>query len=167
MVAPLERSVSREHIDLPKEYYLLEAAARQMQFFIAELGSGALDSVTLRRAIRHLLEYGQDSELTALFEYLIVQAFKNVTQPTERQQLKRSLGKASFLLETQELPVVTQSSPTRTQMTRIIALFEQLTRTADLTAQYMILEEIERQHLARKGHDGHDEHSQGRIDPSL
>src|SRR5712692_6997191 len=157
MVAPVERSASREHVDLPKECYLLEAAARQMQYFIVELGSGAIDSATLRRSIRHLLEYGPDSELTALFEYLIVQAVKNVTQPTERQQLKRSLGKASFLLETQEMPVVTQSSPTRSQMTRIIALFEQLTRTADLTAQHMILEEIERQHLARQARIGRDE----------
>src|SRR5258708_17254243 len=121
-----------------------------MHAFIAELGSGAIDSFTLRRSIRHLLEYGQDSELTALLEYGIVQAFKNVTRPTERQQLKRNLGKASFLLETQDMPVVTKAMLTRPEMAKIIALFETLTRTADLSVQHQILEAIEREHLARK-----------------
>src|SRR5437868_4163485 len=100
MVAQPERPASRKQIDPPDECYLLEAAARQMHAFIAELGSGAIDSFSLRRSIRHLLQYGPDSELTALFEYLIVQAFKNVTHPTERRQLKRSLGKVSYMLQT-------------------------------------------------------------------
>src|SRR5258708_16993286 len=99
-----------EQTNFPDECYLIEAAARQMQYFIVELGASAIDSSILRRSIRHLLEFGQDSELTALLEYAIVQAFKNVTQPTERQELKRNLGKASFLLlETQEMPVVTRT----------------------------------------------------------
>jgi hypothetical protein len=134
----------------PDEQVLIEAAARQMDSFITELGTGAIDSFTLRRSIRHLLEYGQDSELTALLEYVIVQAFKNVTRPTEHQLLKRNLGRASILLETQEMPVVTRSILTRPQMAKIIALFEQLTRTTDLSTQHIILQEIEREHMSRK-----------------
>src|SRR5579871_5373599 len=89
MVTQPERPASHEPLDPPDECYLLEAATRQIHSFIAQLGGNAIDSLSLRRAIRHLLRYGPDSELTALFEYLIVQAIKNVTYPTERRQLKR------------------------------------------------------------------------------
>jgi hypothetical protein len=166
MVAQPERPASREQIDPPDECYLLEAATRQMHYFIAELGSGAIDSFTLRRSIRHLLQYGPDSELTALLEYLIVQAFKNVTHPTERRQLKRSLGKVSYLLQTRKMPGVAKTGPTRSQMTRIIALFEQLTRTADLTVQHIILEEIEREHLARKARARRDQNIRRVLGPA-
>src|SRR5258707_6376559 len=121
-------TLRRLSVDLPDEVYLVKAAAQQMDRFIAELGTGAIDSFTLRRSIRHLLDYGQDSELTALLEYVIVQAFKNVTHPTERKLLKRNLGKASILLETQEMPVVTKTILSRPQMAKLIALFEELTR---------------------------------------
>ena len=166
MVAQPERPASREQIALPDECYLLEAATRQMHYFIAELGSGAIDSFSLRRAIRHLLHYGPDSELTALFEYLIVQAFKNVTHPTERRQLKRSLGKVSYILQTRKIPIVPRTSPTRFQMTKIVALFEQLTRTADLTVQHMILEEIEREHLARQARARRDQNIRRVLGPA-
>ena len=166
MIAQPERSSTPQQIDLPDECYLLEAATRQMHYFIAELGSGAIDSFSLRRSIRHLLQYGPDSELTALFEYLIVQAIKNVTHPTERRQLKRSLGKVSYVLQTRKMPVVPKTSPTRSQMTKIIALFEQLNRTADLTVQHMILEEIEREYLARKARARRDQNIRRVLGPS-
>jgi hypothetical protein len=161
-----ERPVSGGQIDPPDECYLIEAASREMHYFIAELGTGAIDSATLRRSIRHLLAYGQDSELTALLEYVIIQAFKNVTQPTERQQLKRNLGKASFLLETQEMPAVTQTLLARPQMTKIIALFEQLNWTADLSVQHMILEEIEREHMTGKARTLRDTNIRRVLGPS-
>jgi hypothetical protein len=159
-------TLRRSAYDQPDEAYLIEAAAHQMDRFIAELGTGAIDSTVLRRSIRHLLEYGQDSELTALFEYVIVQAFKNVTRPTERQLLKRNLGRASILLETQEMPVVTRAMLSRPQMAKIILLFEQLTKTADLSTQHMILEEIEREHLARKARAKRDMNIRRVLGPS-
>jgi hypothetical protein len=159
-------TLRRSAYDQPDEAYLIEAAAHQMERFIAELGTGAIDSIALRRSIRHLLEYGQDSELTALFEYVIVQAFKNVTRPTERQLLKRNLGRASILLETQEMPAVTRAMLTRPQMAKIILLFEQLTKTADLSTQHMILEEIEREHLTRKARAKRDMNIRRVLGPS-
>jgi hypothetical protein len=62
--------------------------------------------------------------------------------------------------------VASRTSPTRLQMTKIVALFEQLTRTADLTVQHMILEEIEREHLARKARARRDQNIRRVLGPS-
>ena len=142
----------QESQEFPKEYYLLQAAAQQMDKYVQALGSGTIDSITLRQSIRHLDEYGQDSELYALFEYAIVQAFKNVTHPMDRKHLRRSLGKASTLLETRYISIhpVSRQLLSKNQLNKIIVLFEQLASTTDLTVQHVILEEIEREHQAQR-----------------
>ena len=138
-------------LDLPDEYYLMQNAAQQMESYVAALGSGAIDSTALRQSIRHLIDYGQDSELCALFEYAIIQAFTNVTYPTDKQQLRRNVGKASTRLEMQYLvPKAGQRPLTKTQITKIVALFEQLALTTNLAVQNLIIEEIEREHASRQ-----------------
>jgi hypothetical protein len=145
---------NRDSHELPKEYYLLRAAAQQMESYVQALGSGTIDSTTLRQSIRHLIEYGQDSELYAVLEYAVVQAFKNVTHPLDRKHLRHSLGKASTLLQAPYLGMgihsVNGHSLSKGELGKIIGLFEQLARTSDLTAQHVILEEIEREHQARR-----------------
>ena len=140
----------QEWADLPDEYYMIAGAVRQMESYIEALGSGAIDSAILRQSIRHLIDYGQDSELNALFEYAIIQAFTNVTHPTDKQQLRRNIGRASTLLQAQYIRPVGKAALSRTQITKIIALFDHLAQTTNLAAQNLILEEIEREHLARQ-----------------
>jgi hypothetical protein len=138
--------------DFPEEYYLLQAAVEQMESYIQALGSGTIDSSALRQSIRYLIEYGRDSELYALLEYAIIQAFKNVTHPLDRKHLRRSLGKASTLLQAPyiNLHPVSRQSLSKGQVNKIIVLFEQFARATDLTEQHNILEEIEREHRAQR-----------------
>ena len=143
-------STQRLWADLPDEHYLITGAVRQMESYVEALGSGAIDSTLLRQSIRHLVDYGQDSELYALFEQAIIQAFTNVTYPTDKQQLRRNIGRASTLLQVQFIRPTHEPALTRTQITKIIALFEHLAQTTNLAVQNMILEEIEREHLTHQ-----------------
>ncbi len=140
-------SMLRHRAELPDEHYLIAGAVHQMESYIEALGASAIDSTLLRQSIRHLVDYGQDSELYALFEQAIIQAFTNVTYPTDKKQLRRNIGRASTLLQVQFIRPMGEPAMTRAQITKIIALFEHLAQTTNLEVQNMILEEIEREHL--------------------
>src|SRR5258708_24722174 len=137
----------RYRAELPDEHYLIAGAVNQMESNIPALGASALDLTLLRQSIRHLVDYGQDSELYALFEQAIIQAFTNVTYPTDKKQLRRNIGRASTLLQVQFIRPMGEPAMTRAQITKIITLFEHLAQTTNLEVQDIILEEIESAHL--------------------
>src|SRR5258706_16203460 len=115
-------STRRYRAELPDEHYLIAGAVHQMESYIEALGASAIDSTLLRQSIRHLVDYGQDSELYALFEQAIIQAFTNVTYPTDKKHLRRNIGPASTLLQVPFIRPICEPAITRAQITTIIVL---------------------------------------------
>src|SRR5258708_878773 len=72
------------------EYKKVQAAYDKLVEFVNELGIDAMDNQGLRNALRPIIEYGQDSEITALLERDIKTVYR-LSTGQEKGDLVKSL----------------------------------------------------------------------------